>query len=58
MGAGGLLGAVAAPWVQRRLSPAVVIIGANWVWAAFVPLFAVARWGRSSRASCCSGSAA
>jgi predicted MFS family arabinose efflux permease len=44
MGAGGLLGALAAPWVQRRLSPAVVIIGANWVWAAFLPLFAVARW--------------
>jgi predicted MFS family arabinose efflux permease len=36
-GAGGLLGALAAPWLQPRLSPQLVVVGANWVWAALVP---------------------
>ena len=44
MGAGGLLGALSAPWFQRHLSPTAVIIGANWVWAALLPLIAVVPW--------------
>lgn len=41
-GAGGVLGAVAAPWLQQRLAPRFVIVGANWVWAALTPLIALA----------------
>jgi predicted MFS family arabinose efflux permease len=44
MGAGGLLGAFVAPWVRRRAGPRGVIIGANWVWAALLPLFAIVPW--------------
>jgi predicted MFS family arabinose efflux permease len=44
MGAGGLLGALVAPWAQRHLRPTAVIIGANWVWAALLPLVAVVPW--------------
>ena len=44
LGAGGLLGAFAAPWVSRRVPARVVVIGANWVWAALLPLFAVLPW--------------
>jgi predicted MFS family arabinose efflux permease len=44
MGAGGLLGAVAAPWVNRHVSAKTVVIGANWVWAALLPLVAVVPW--------------
>jgi predicted MFS family arabinose efflux permease len=40
-GLGCLLGALAAPWVQRRLPAKGIVIGANWVWAAAYPLFAV-----------------
>lgn len=36
-GAGGLLGALAAPWLQARISPRLVVVGANWVWALLVP---------------------
>lgn len=36
-GGGGVLGSLVAPWVQRHLSGRVVVIGANWVWAAFLP---------------------
>lgn len=36
-GAGGLLGAFAAPWLQPRLSPRQVVVGTNWVWAALLP---------------------
>jgi predicted MFS family arabinose efflux permease len=41
-GLGGLAGALAAPWLQRRLPAKGIVIGANWVWAALVPLFALA----------------
>ena len=41
-GAGGVAGALVAPAVQRRVSARAVVIGCNWVWAALVPLFAVA----------------
>jgi predicted MFS family arabinose efflux permease len=38
-GVGGVLGSLAAPWLERRMPPKVVVIGANWVWAAFtVPI--------------------
>lgn len=37
-GGGGLLGALAAPWLQPRIPPWLVVVGANWVWAALVPL--------------------
>ncbi len=40
-GAGGVLGALAAPAVQRRVHPRTVVIGCNWVWAALFPLFAL-----------------
>jgi predicted MFS family arabinose efflux permease len=37
-GGGGLLGALAAPWLQPRIPPWLVVVGANWVWTALVPL--------------------
>ena len=37
-GLGGLLGALCASWFQRRLPAKAVVIGANWVWAALMPL--------------------
>jgi predicted MFS family arabinose efflux permease len=41
-GVGGLAGAGAAAWLGRRLPAAAVVIGANWVWAALLPLVALA----------------
>ncbi|MBP2479069.1 MFS family permease [Crossiella equi] len=35
---GGVLGSLAAPWLERRLSMRVVVIGANWAWGLLVPL--------------------
>ncbi|MEU6139628.1 MFS transporter [Streptomyces sp. NPDC047081] len=41
-GCGGLAGAFAAPWIQRRLPPRAVVIGATWLWLALlVPIAAV-----------------
>ncbi|MFC7274585.1 MFS transporter [Paractinoplanes rhizophilus] len=40
--AGGLAGALAATRLHRHLSARQVIVGVNWVWAALLPLFAVA----------------
>jgi predicted MFS family arabinose efflux permease len=40
-GVGGVLGSLAAPWLQRRISGRVVVIGANWVWAVLVAPVAV-----------------
>lgn len=40
-GAGGLIGAFAAPWFSRRLPERAVIIGANWVWAALLPMMLI-----------------
>jgi len=36
-GVGGVLGSLAAPWFQRRLSMKAIVIGANWVWALALP---------------------
>ncbi|MFI9170131.1 MFS transporter [Streptomyces lincolnensis] len=33
-GAAGIAGAVAAPWLERHLSPRTVMIGATWLWVA------------------------
>ena len=41
-GAGGLLGAAIAPRLQSRLSPRLIVVGANWVWAALTPLILLA----------------
>jgi predicted MFS family arabinose efflux permease len=41
-GAGGLLGAAVAPWLQSHLSPRLIVVGANWVWAALTPLILLA----------------
>ena len=38
MGLGGVLGSVLAPRIQRRVAPQAVVIWANWVWAALVPV--------------------
>ena len=41
-GCGGLAGAFAAPWIQRRLSPRTVAIGATWLWVALlIPIAAM-----------------
>ncbi len=40
-GAGGLLGALLAPSVQRRLPAAVIVIGVTWAWALLVPMVLV-----------------
>ncbi|WP_433382042.1 MFS transporter [Actinoplanes sp. CA-142083] len=40
--AGGLAGALAATRLHRHLTARRVIVGVNWVWAALLPLFAVA----------------
>lgn len=34
MGVGAVIGALAAPWLQRRIPARVVMIGVLWVWAA------------------------
>ncbi|GAA2396562.1 MFS transporter [Dactylosporangium salmoneum] len=39
---GGLAGALAAARLHRHLAARTVIAGVNWVWAALLPLFAVA----------------
>jgi predicted MFS family arabinose efflux permease len=36
-GVGGVLGSLAAPWFQRRLSMKAIVIGANWVWSLALP---------------------
>jgi MFS family permease len=41
-GAGGLAGAFAAPWLQRRVAPRVVAIGATWLWVVLLPPVAAA----------------
>ena len=34
VGAGAIAGALAAPWVQRRLPPSLVVLGSLWIWPA------------------------
>ncbi|MYX46687.1 MFS transporter, partial [Streptomyces sp. SID89] len=41
--AGGVLGSLVAPAVERRLSMRTVVIGANWAWALLVPVLLVVR---------------
>jgi MFS family permease len=41
IGLGGVLGSVLAPRVQRRLPPQTVVVWANWIWAAGVPMLAL-----------------
>ncbi|MDI6097448.1 MFS transporter [Actinoplanes sp. NEAU-A12] len=41
-GAGGLLGAVAAGRIHQRFTFRGVLVGINWVWAALLPLLALA----------------
>jgi predicted MFS family arabinose efflux permease len=40
-GAGGLAGAAAAAWISARVPAGAVVIGANWVWAALLPVVAL-----------------
>jgi predicted MFS family arabinose efflux permease len=40
-GAGGLAGAAAAAWISARVPAWAVVIGANWVWAALLPVVAL-----------------
>lgn len=35
---GGVLGSLAAPALERRLSMRVVVVGANWAWGLLVPM--------------------
>jgi predicted MFS family arabinose efflux permease len=39
-GVGALLGSLAAPAIQRRVHPKVVVIGSLWLWAITAPLLA------------------
>ena len=41
LGAGGLAGALAAPWFQRRIPAGLTITGCMWIWAVFLALIAV-----------------
>lgn len=41
-GVGALIGALAAPAVQRRVPPNVILVGSLWVWAAQLVLLAMA----------------
>jgi MFS family permease len=43
MGAGGLAGAFAAPWVQRRIPAGVTITGCMWTWAVLLTLIVLVR---------------
>jgi predicted MFS family arabinose efflux permease len=43
MGAGGLAGAFAAPWLQSRIPAGVTITGCMWIWAALVALIVLVR---------------
>ena len=41
LGAGGLAGALAAPWFQRRIPAGLTITGCMWIWAVLLALIAV-----------------
>ena len=43
VGVGGILGALAAPWLRRRISPRAVVTGYNWVYVAIILALAVAQ---------------
>jgi MFS family permease len=44
LGAGGLLGAVIAPWINGHVPARRVVIGVNWVWALLLPVIALVPW--------------
>jgi MFS family permease len=44
LGAGGLLGAVVAPWINGHVHARNVVVGVNWVWALLLPAIALAPW--------------
>ncbi len=41
LGAGGLAGALMAPWFQRRIQAGITITGCMWIWAVLIALIAV-----------------
>jgi len=43
MGAGGLAGAFAAPWFQRKIPAGVTITGCMWIWAVLLALVVLVR---------------
>jgi Transmembrane secretion effector len=43
MGAGGLAGAFAAPWVQRRVPAGIAITGCMWTWTVLLTLIVLVR---------------
>ncbi len=43
MGAGGLAGAFAAPWVQRKIPAGITITGCMWTWAVLLALIVLVR---------------
>jgi MFS family permease len=43
MGAGGLVGAFVAPWVQRKVPAGLTITGVMWIWAFLVTLIVLVR---------------
>ena len=43
MGAGGLAGAFAAPWVQRRIPAGITITACMWTWAVLLTLIVLVR---------------
>ena len=43
MGAGGLVGAFAAPWFQRRVPAGITITGCMWIWTVLLVLIVLVR---------------
>jgi Transmembrane secretion effector len=43
MGAGGLAGAFAAPWLQRRIPAGITITGCMWIWSVLLALIVFVR---------------
>ncbi len=43
LGAGGLAGAFAAPWLQRRIPAGVTITGCMWIWTVLLALIVLVR---------------
>ena len=43
MGAGGLAGAFAAPWFQKRIPVGIAITGCMWIWTVLLALIVVIR---------------
>ncbi len=43
MGAGGLAGAFAAPWFQRKIPAGITITGCMWIWAILLVLIVLVR---------------